>query len=64
MGTNSPNYFVVWLVTVGLASALLMAVILIVVFIRGLRGFSGVDIGGSWLEHITHVLQIFFPFFA
>src|SRR6185437_11836348 len=49
LGTNFPNYaypipliFVVEM----LASALLMAVILVVVYTRGLRGFGGIAIGG------------------
>ena len=46
---NSPNYayplFLIFGVEM-LASALLMAVILIVVFTKGLRGFSGIVIGG------------------
>jgi aquaporin Z len=49
LGANSPNYAYPLHLIFGvdvLASALLMAVILIVVFTRGLRGFSGIVIGG------------------
>ena len=49
LGANSPNYAYPLPLKFGvevLASALLMAVILIVVFTRGLRGFSGLVIGG------------------
>ena len=49
LGVNSPNYAYPLPLIFGvevLASALLMAVILIVVFTKGLRGFSGLVIGG------------------
>jgi aquaporin Z len=49
LGANVPNYNfpipVIFLVEV-VASALLMAVILIVVYTNGLKGFSGISIGG------------------
>ena len=49
LGTNAPNYnfsiSVIFTVEV-VATALLMAVILVVVYNRGLRGFSGIVIGG------------------
>ena len=49
LGANAPNYTfpiqAIFLVEV-LASALLMAVILTVVYTKGLRGFSGIAIGG------------------
>ncbi|MER5174939.1 MAG: aquaporin [Candidatus Nitrosocosmicus sp.] len=48
LGVNSPNYAyplpLIFAVEV-LASALLMAVILVVVYTKGLRGFSGIAIG-------------------
>ncbi len=48
LGANSPNYAyplpLIFAVEV-LASALLMAVILVVVYTKGLRGFSGIAIG-------------------
>ncbi len=48
LGVNSPNYDyplpLIFAVEV-LASALLMAVILVVVYTKGLRGFSGIAIG-------------------
>lgn len=48
LGANSPNYDyplpLIFAVEV-LASALLMAVILVVVYTKGLRGFSGIAIG-------------------
>ena len=48
MGANSPNYAypipLIFAVEV-LASALLMAVILVVVYTKGLRGFGGLAIG-------------------
>src|SRR5205085_7167971 len=49
LGANAPNYaFPIPIIfgTEVLASALLMAVILGVVYSKGLRGFSGVVIGG------------------
>jgi aquaporin Z len=49
LGANAPNYSYSTPVIFGievLASALLMAVILVVVYTRGLKGFSGVAIGG------------------
>jgi aquaporin Z len=49
LGANAPNYSYSIPVIFGievLASALLMAVILVVVYTRGLNGFSGVAIGG------------------
>jgi aquaporin Z len=49
LGANAPNYSYAIPVIFGievLASALLMAVILVVVYTRGLNGFSGVAIGG------------------
>jgi aquaporin Z len=49
LGANSPNYSfpipVIFSIEV-LASALLMAVILVVVHTKGLKGFSGIAIGG------------------
>ena len=49
LGANAPNYNfslpLIFSVEV-LASALLMAVILVVVYTKGLRGFSGIAIGG------------------
>lgn len=49
LGANAPNYFysifVIFSVEV-LASAMLMGVIFYVVYTKGLRGFSGVAIGG------------------
>ena len=49
LGTNAPNYdysiFLIFPVEV-LASALLMAVIFTVVYTKGLKGFSGIAIGG------------------
>jgi len=49
LGANAPNYSFPIPVVFGievLASALLMAVILVVVHTKGLRGFSGIAIGG------------------
>jgi glycerol uptake facilitator-like aquaporin len=49
LGANAPNYSYPILVIFGievLASALLMAVILVVVQTKGLKGFSGIAIGG------------------
>ena len=49
LGTNSFNHSIPILVVFGteiLASALLMAVILTVVYTKGLKGFSGIAIGG------------------
>ncbi|MGB6626684.1 MAG: aquaporin, partial [Nitrososphaeraceae archaeon] len=49
LGANAPNYaFPIPIIfgTEVLATALLMAVILAVVYTRGLRGFSGIVIGG------------------
>ncbi len=49
LGANSPNYDYPLHLIFGveiLASALLMVVILIVVYTKGLRGFSGIVIGG------------------
>lgn len=49
LGANAPNYdyslFLIFLVEV-LVSGLLMAVIFTVVYTKGLRGFSGIAIGG------------------
>lgn len=49
LGVNAPNYdysiFLIFSIEV-LASAMLMAVIFYVVYTKGLRGFSGVAIGG------------------
>ena len=49
LGTNAPNYdyplFLIFSVEI-FASAMLMAVIFYVVYTKGLRGFSGVAIGG------------------
>ena len=49
LGANAPNYdfslFLIFLIEV-LASALLMAVIFIVVYTKGLKGLSGIVIGG------------------
>ena len=49
LGANAPNYYFSLPLIFGvevLATALLMAVILVVVYTKGLRGFSGVAIGG------------------
>jgi aquaporin Z len=49
LGSNAPNYSFPLPVIFGievLASALLMAVIFIVVYTKGLKGFSGIVIGG------------------
>jgi aquaporin Z len=49
LGANSPNYAFPLPLIFGveiLASGLLMAVILVVVYTKGLRGFSGIVIGG------------------
>ena len=49
LGDNSPNYSYPLPLIFGvevLASALLMAVILTVVYTKGLKGFSGIAIGG------------------
>lgn len=49
LGANAPNYAFPLPLIFGievLASALLMAVILIVVYTKGLRGFGGIAIGG------------------
>ena len=49
LGANAPNYSYPIPVIFGietLASALLMAVILVVVHMKGLKGFSGIAIGG------------------
>ncbi len=49
LGANAPNYdFSIFLIfpTEVLASALLMAVIFTVVYTKGLKGFSGIAIGG------------------
>jgi aquaporin Z len=49
LGANAPNYAFPVIMIVGievLASALLMAVILTVVYYKGLKGFSGIAIGG------------------
>jgi len=49
LGANVPNYSFPISVIFGvevLASALLMSVILIVVYTKGLKGFSGIAIGG------------------
>ena len=49
LGANSPNYAFPLPVIFGievLASALLMAVIVVVVYNKGLRGFGGIAIGG------------------
>jgi aquaporin Z len=49
LGANAPNYSFSLPVIFGieiLATALLMAVIYVVVYTRGLRGFSGIAIGG------------------
>ena len=49
LGANAPNYSFPILIIFGievLASALLMAVILVVVYTGGLRGLSGLAIGG------------------
>jgi aquaporin Z len=49
LGANVPNYnftiLVIFFVEV-VASALLMAIILVVVYTKGLKGFSGIAIGG------------------
>jgi aquaporin Z len=49
LGANAPNYAFPIPVIIGVeiaASAMLMAVIFVVVYTRGLRGFSGIVIGG------------------
>lgn len=49
LGANAPNYSFPLPLIFGvevLASALLMSVILVVVYTKGLRGFSGIAIGG------------------
>ena len=50
LGANAPNYidFPIYVIVVIeiLASALLMLVILIVVYTKGLKKFSGIAIGG------------------
>jgi aquaporin Z len=49
LGTNAPDYsYPTWLIfgVEIVASALLMAVILTVVYTKGLKGFSGIAIGG------------------
>jgi aquaporin Z len=49
LGANAPNYNFPILVIFGVevaASALLMVVILLVVYTKGLKGFSGIAIGG------------------
>ena len=49
LGANAPNYAFPLLTIFGieiLASALLMAVIVVVVYTKGLRGFGGIVIGG------------------
>jgi aquaporin Z len=49
LGTNAPNYSFPLPIVFGievLASALLMAVIFLVVYTKGLRGFGGIAIGG------------------
>jgi aquaporin Z len=49
LGANSPNYVFPLPTIFGievLASALLMAVIVVVVYTKGLRGYSGLVIGG------------------
>lgn len=54
LGANAPNYNFSLPIIFGvevLASGLLMAVILAVVYTKGLRGFSGIAIGGIvWLD--------------
>ena len=49
LGANAPNYAFPIPIIIGVeiaASAMLMAVIFVVVYTRGLRGFSGIAIGG------------------
>jgi aquaporin Z len=49
LGVNAPNYYFPILVIFDIevaASALLMVVILLVVYTKGLKGFSGIAIGG------------------
>lgn len=49
LGANAPNYSYPLLIIFGievLATALLMAVIYVVVYTKGLKGFSGIAIGG------------------
>ena len=62
LGANAPNYSysipVIFAIEV-LASALLMAVILVVVYTIGLNGFSGIAIGGIAIGGIVG-LDIFF----
>jgi aquaporin Z len=62
LGANSPNYAYPLPLIFGvevLASALLMAVILVVVHKKGLRGFGGIVIGGIVIGGIVG-LDIFF----
>ena len=62
LGANSPNYAYPLPLIFGvevLASALLMAVILVVVYTKGLRGFGGIVIGWNrWLGHILFGVYI------
>ena len=62
LGANSPNYAYPLPLIFGvevLASALLMAIILIVVYTKGLRGFSGIVIGAMvGLGHILFGIYI------
>ena len=49
LGANAPNYAFPIPIIIGVevaASAMLMSVIFVVVYTRGLRGFSGIVIGG------------------
>ncbi len=62
LGANAPNYSyplpLIFAVEV-LASALLMAVILAVVYTKGLRGLGGLAIGGNgWIGHILFSFYI------
>ena len=57
LGANSPNYAYPLPLIFGvemLASALLMAVILVVVYTKGLRGFGGIVIGD--IVGLGHIL--------
>ena len=62
LGANAPNYSYPLPVVFGieiLTSALLMAVILTVVYTKGLKGFSGIAIGGiCWFRHILFGIHI------
>ncbi len=59
LGSNSPNYAYSLPLIFGveiLASALLMAVILVVVYTKGMRGFGAIVIGGIVVLGLFHFL--------